>query len=103
MKGTSRREILKMAAAVTAMSALGPAAVLAQSAPWPTKPVSLMVGYPPGGLTDAGARFISGGMASSLGQPVVVENKSGASGNIAAAEVMRTPGGYKLLVANTSF
>jgi tripartite-type tricarboxylate transporter receptor subunit TctC len=104
MKGTSRREILKMAAAVTAMSAVGPAAVLAQSTPWPTKPVSLMVGYPPGGLTDSGARFISAGMAKSLGQPIVVENKPGAGGNIAAGEVLRTaPDGQKLLVANTSF
>ena len=104
MKTTSRREILKMAAAGTAMSIFGPAAVLAQGTQWPTKQISLMVGYPPGGLTDAGARFVSGSMAKSLGQTVVVENKPGASGNIAAAEVLRTaPDGTKLLVANTSF
>jgi len=103
MKATSRREILKMAAAGTAVSALCPAAVLAQGSQWPTKAVSLLVGYPPGGLTDAGARFISVGLASSLGQTVFVENKAGASGNIAAGEVQRTPDGHKLLVANTSF
>ena len=103
MKATSRRDILKMAGAGAAMSAVGPMSVFAQGAAWPTKPVSLLVGYPPGGLTDAGARFITAGMASSLGQTVIVENKAGASGNIAAGEVERTPDGYKLLVANTSF
>lgn len=103
MKTTSRREILKMAAAGTVMSTLGPAAVLAQGSQWPAKPVSLMVGYPPGGLTDAGARFISRGMGTTLAQSVLVENKAGAGGNIAAAEVQRANDPYKLLVANTSF
>lgn len=103
MKIASRRDILKMAAAGTAMSTLGPAAALAQGSQWPAKPVSLLVGYPPGGLTDAGARFISRGMAATLGQPILVENKAGASGNIAAAEVQRMSDPYKLLVANTSF
>lgn len=103
MKATSRREILKMAAAGTVMSTLGPAAVLAQGSQWPTKPVSLIVGYPPGGLTDAGARFVSKGMGASLGQSIVIENRAGAGGNIAAAEVHRANDPYKLLVANTSF
>jgi tripartite-type tricarboxylate transporter receptor subunit TctC len=76
---------------------------LAQGAQWPTKPVSLLVGYPPGGLTDAGARFISRGMATTLAQPVVIDNKPGAGGNIAAAEVQRANDPYKFLVANTSF
>ena len=104
MKLISRREILKLTAAGTAMSTLGPATVFAQAPQWPTKAVSLLVGYPPGGLTDAGARHIQAGMSSSLGQPVIIENKAGAGGNLAAAEVHRaTPDGYKLLVANTSF
>ncbi|WP_051244548.1 Bug family tripartite tricarboxylate transporter substrate binding protein [Azohydromonas australica] len=102
MRTTSRRDILRMAAAGTAMSAGYPGPLWAQGTPWPTKAVSLFVGYPPGGLTDAGARFISGSMASSLGQPVVVENKPGASGNLAASEVHRASDPYKLLVANTS-
>lgn len=103
MNVTSRREILKMAAAGTVLSTLGPAAVLAQSSHWPEKPVSLVVGYPPGGLTDAGARFVSRGMATALGQSVLVDNKPGAGGNIAGAEVQRANDPYKLLVANTSF
>jgi tripartite-type tricarboxylate transporter receptor subunit TctC len=103
MKFTSRRAILKMAAVGTVLSTLSPTAVLAQGSTWPTKPVSLIVGYPPGGLTDAGARFASRGMATTLAQPVLVENKPGASGNIAASEVQRANDPYKLLVANTSF
>lgn len=103
MKTTSRRDLLKMAAAGSVLSAAGPATVFAQAVPWPSKPISLIVGYPPGGLTDAGARFIGRGMATALGQPVLIENRPGASGNIAAAEVQRTNDPYRLLVANTSF
>ena len=99
----SRRKIIKLAVAGTVLSTLGRGTVLAQSSPWPTKPVSLLVGYPPGGLTDAGARFASRGMATAMGQTVVVENKPGAGGNIAATEVQRANDPYKLLVANTSF
>ncbi|UST52460.1 tripartite tricarboxylate transporter substrate binding protein (plasmid) [Comamonadaceae bacterium OTU4NAUVB1] len=103
MKSTSRRELLKMTAAGSLMSAFASNAVFAQGPQWPDKPVSLLVGYPPGGLTDAGARFVSRGMATALGQPVLVENKPGASGNIAAGEVQRSGSPYRLLVANTSF
>lgn len=103
MKTTSRREILKLAALGSAMTALGSSTVFAQGAQWPTKAITLSVGYPPGGLTDAGARFISRGMATALNQSVLVENKPGAGGNIAAAEVQRMNDPYKLLIANTSF
>lgn len=103
MKAISRREFLQIATAGAAASAFGPATALPANLSWPQKPVSLLVGYPPGGLTDAGARFVNREMGSVLGQTVVVENKPGASGNIAAAEVQRSPDGYKLLVANTSF
>jgi tripartite-type tricarboxylate transporter receptor subunit TctC len=103
MNHLSRREILRLTAVGTAMSTLGAATALAQSPQWPNKPISLVVGYPPGGLTDAGARHIQNVMGTSLGQSVIVENKPGASGNIAAVEVQRAaPDGYKLLVANTS-
>jgi tripartite-type tricarboxylate transporter receptor subunit TctC len=103
MKFPTRREILKMAAASAATSALSPLEAIAEGSQWPSKSVSLLVGYPPGGLTDAGARFISRGMATHLAQPVVIDNKPGAGGNIAAAEVQRANDPYKLLVANTSF
>lgn len=102
MRAPSRRNLLTAAAAGGTLSALGPVAALAAAPAWPSKPVSLLVGYPPGGLTDAGARFITSGLASALGQPVVVENKPGASGNLAAAEALRLNDSHKLLVANTS-
>ncbi|WP_233259518.1 tripartite tricarboxylate transporter substrate binding protein [Ramlibacter sp. WS9] len=92
-----------MAATGAVISAVGPLPAVAQTAQWPSKPISLLVGYPPGGLTDAGSRFISRGMATALAQPVLVENKPGAGGNIAAAEVQRANDPYRLLVANTSF
>lgn len=104
MQIISRREIMRLTAAGSVLSTLGSARALAQSSPWPSKAVSLVVGYPPGGLTDAGARHIQNIMGTSLGQAVIVENKAGASGNIAAMDVQRaSPDGYRLLVANTSF
>ena len=102
MTSATRRDILKAAAAGTFLSTLASPYAMALAAAWPTRAVNLVVGYPPGGLTDAGARFISNGMTKSLGQPVIVDNKPGASGNVAANEVLRTPGGLKLLVANPS-
>ena len=99
-----RRTFLEAAALYTGICAFGSSSASAQTAvTWPSKPISLLVGYPPGGLTDAGARFVTNGLASGLGQPVVVENKPGASGNLAAAEVLRLNDNHKLLVANTSF
>ena len=104
-KQLPRREFLLTAAATAGagLAALAPASARADAA-WPTaKPVSLIVGYPPGGLTDMGARFITQGLATALGQTFLVDNRPGASGNLAAAEVMRAADPYKLLVANTSF
>lgn len=102
MYNASRRAILKAVTSGVALSAMGLNLSWAQESAWPSKAISLVVGYPPGGLTDVGARFISTGMSKSLGQTVVVENKPGASGNVAANEVLRASDGYKLLVANPS-
>lgn len=77
MKFTSRRTTLTFIAAGAIFSTLIPSLSHAQGTAWPSKPVSLLVGYPPGGLTDAGTRFSSKGMAAALGQSVVVENKPG--------------------------
>lgn len=99
----TRRHFLRTAAGGAALATLGPILARADAA-WPAqKPISLVVGYPPGGLTDMGARFVSQGMATALGQTVLVDNKPGASGNLAATEVMRANDPYRLLVANTSF
>lgn len=102
MKLPTRRDILKVSSAGIAMSSLGAGPLFAQPAAWPSKPITLLVGYPPGGLTDLGARLIQRGMQSALGQAFVVDNKPGAGGNIAAGEVSRMTEPSKLLIANTS-
>ncbi|MDM0112348.1 tripartite tricarboxylate transporter substrate binding protein [Variovorax sp. J22R133] len=70
---------------------------------WPTKPVRVVVGFAPGGSTDVMSRILSQALSESLGQPVIIDNKPGASGNIAASEVVRaTPDGHTFLIAPTS-
>ena len=70
---------------------------------FPTKPVKLVVPYPPGGGNDIMARFIQPKLADEWRQPVVVENKPGAAGNLGAGEVARAPAdGYTLLMATST-
>ena len=70
---------------------------------YPSHPIKLLVGAPPGGTTDTIARAIAGPMAATLNQPVLVENRPGAGGNIAAETVAKSaPDGYTLLVSFSS-
>ncbi|MBK6790528.1 MAG: tripartite tricarboxylate transporter substrate binding protein [Betaproteobacteria bacterium] len=85
-KTPSRRQLLVAAATLAATAWCSSA--LAQPA-WPSKPVKIMVGFPGGSTPDMAARALAEVLAKSLGQPVVVENKPGASGDIAADQVAK--------------
>src|SRR4051812_41431233 len=85
-----------------ALCALGSTGTGAQ-APWPSKPVKLIVAYPPGGGADIGARLLVDPLTKAFGQPVLVENRAGAGGTIGTLSVVRAdPDGYTLLFAASS-
>lgn len=84
-------------------AALLHAGVMAQSAAYPNRPVTLLVGYQAGGSVDLVARTIGPALAKRLGQPVVIENAAGAGGTIAAGKVAAaTPDGHVLLLGSPS-
>lgn len=84
----SRRAMLRLGMASAAAASL-PAPSIAQA--WPSKPIRIVCGFPVGGLTDIFARAYGEGIAQKTGQTVVVENKTGASGAIAAEQVKSAP------------
>jgi tripartite-type tricarboxylate transporter receptor subunit TctC len=87
------------------MRALGALLLLAAGSPcraeaWPSRPVRVIVAFAPGSTPDLTARLVAQGLGDALGQPFVVDNRSGASGNIGADAVAKAkPDGYTLLVA----
>lgn len=82
---------------------LGPATVMAANQDYPTKPVRVIVPYAPGGATDTVTRIVAPKLAEILGQPFVIDNRTGASGNIALELTARAArDGYTLLMGTVS-
>ena len=90
-----RRNFLHLAAGAAALPAVSR---VARAQSYPTRPVRLIVGFPPGGVVDLYARLIGQWLSERLGQPFVIENRPGAGGNIGTEAVVRAaPDGYTLL------
>jgi tripartite-type tricarboxylate transporter receptor subunit TctC len=93
-----QRRLLLAAAALAAC-----APVAAQAPAWPSRPITLIVPFPPGGLADIVARPVAEALSRELGQSVVIENKAGAGGGIGMGQAARArPDGYTLLMALSS-
>jgi len=91
----------QLAKALIAGTVLAAASTLAAAQAWPAKPIKFVVPYPPGGTSDILARAVGQKLQEKWGQPVVVENKPGATGNIGADYVAKSPpDGYTMLLAD---
>lgn len=96
----SRRSVQRMALGLTALAL---ATAFARAQDYPTHPIRLIVGFPAGSGPDIVGRIVAEGMSARLGQPVVVENRPGASSNLATSDVAHAaPDGYMLMVLTTA-
>src|SRR4029077_16458332 len=95
----ARRRLILGCAAAAASAAAVPSLADASSDTWPSKTIAILVPFPAGGSGDLSARLLGEPLKTVLGQPVVVENKPGAGGNLAAAEAARAQGdGHTLFI-----
>ncbi len=93
-----------MVSAMGLAIAFGLAVASAQAQQWPEKNITLVVCFPPGGGTDIAARLIQIQLGEALGQPLIVENRAGASGNTATQAVARAaPDGYTLMMCSSAY
>lgn len=89
---------------VLAFGAIVASSGAAAQTPWPTRPIRLIMPFPPGGATDANARALAREMEPHLGQPIVVDNRGGANGIIGSDIVAKaTPDGYTLMHISVAF
>jgi tripartite-type tricarboxylate transporter receptor subunit TctC len=87
----------------TFLMAIATQVAFAQTAPYPNKPIKLLVGFAPGGAADYVARNVGIALGQSLGQSIIIENKPGAGSSIAAEQVAKSaPDGYTILIASPS-
>ncbi len=94
---------MRQATLAVALIAILSGAVATQADNYPSRPITMLVGFPPGGPTDALARLLGDAMGRSLGQTIVVETASGASGTIATGRLVHAaPDGYTIEVGNWS-
>ena len=105
MRDTGRRSFIQGLAGVSAACVLGGtmSARAVQTQPWPTRPIKLVVTFPPGGSSDIVARVLAPLLSEKLGQSIVIENKPGAGSSIGAQIVAHSANdGYTLLVSNSA-
>jgi tripartite-type tricarboxylate transporter receptor subunit TctC len=96
----SRRRFVQLAAGAAALPMIAP---MASAQIYPNRPVRIVVGLPPGGVNDIVARLIAQWLSDHLDQPFVIENRPGASGNIAGAAVAKAaPDGYTLMLVGSN-
>jgi tripartite-type tricarboxylate transporter receptor subunit TctC len=94
-------QIKRLLCAALAGGVIAMAGGTASAQEFPTKPIKLVVGYAAGGPTDVIARLVGQDMSATLGQPVVIDNRSGANGNIATEAVAKSPADGYTLIVNT--